>query len=59
MCNLCPLTNGAQAIRDFTRAMLGDVGNMPPLPGIFADYFAPIVRNRPDGREIIFARCVG
>ena len=44
MCNLYSLTKGPQAIRDFTRAMRGDVGNMPPLPGIFPDYFAPIVR---------------
>ena len=28
---------GPQAVRDFTRAMLGDVGNMPPLPD-FPDY---------------------
>jgi putative SOS response-associated peptidase YedK len=56
MCNLYSLTKGPQAIRDFTRAMFGDVGNMPPLPGIFPDYFAPIVRNRPDGRELVTAR---
>jgi len=31
-------------------------GNMPPLPGIFPDYTAPIVRNRPDGRELTMAR---
>ena len=29
---------------------------MPPLPGIFPDYSAPIVRNRPDGRELVTAR---
>ena len=56
MCNLYSLTKGPQAVRDFTRAMLGDVGNMPPLPGIFPDYSAPIVRNRSDGRELVFAR---
>jgi putative SOS response-associated peptidase YedK len=31
-------------------------GNMPPLPGIFSDYMAPIVRNVPDGRELVMAR---
>ena len=56
MCNLYSLTKGPQAIRDFARAMLGDVGNMPPLPGVFPDYSAPIVRNRPEGRELVFAR---
>jgi putative SOS response-associated peptidase YedK len=31
-------------------------GNLPPLPGIFPDYSAPIVRNQPDGRELSMAR---
>jgi putative SOS response-associated peptidase YedK len=31
-------------------------GNMPPLPGIYPDYRAPIVRNQPDGRELTMAR---
>jgi len=56
MCNLYSLTKGPQAIRDFTRAMWRDVGNMPPLPGIFPDYSAPIVRNHPDGRALVMAR---
>jgi putative SOS response-associated peptidase YedK len=57
MCNLYSITKGPRAIRDFTRAMRGDVGNMPPLPGVFPDYFAPIVRNAEDGeRELVMAR---
>ena len=57
MCNLYSITKGPQAIRDFARAMRGDVGNMPPLPGVFPDYSAPIVRNAPDGsRELTMAR---
>jgi putative SOS response-associated peptidase YedK len=32
-------------------------GNWPPLPGVFPDYSAPIVRNAPDGtRELVLAR---
>jgi putative SOS response-associated peptidase YedK len=31
-------------------------GNLPPLPGIFPDYAAPIVRNTVDGRELTMAR---
>ena len=31
-------------------------GNLPPLPGIFPDYPAPIVRNHPAGRELTMAR---
>jgi peptide deformylase len=29
--------------------MRARTGNLPPLPGIFPDYAAPIVRNQPDG----------
>ena len=56
MCNLYSITKGPQAIRDFTRAMHGDVGNMPPRPGVFPDYLAPIVRNGGEGRELVMAR---
>jgi putative SOS response-associated peptidase YedK len=31
-------------------------GNLPPLYGIFPDYSAPIVRNQPEGRELMMAR---
>jgi putative SOS response-associated peptidase YedK len=32
-------------------------GNLPPMPGVFPDYAAPIVRNAPDGgRELMLAR---
>ena len=31
-------------------------GNMPPLPGIFPDYGAPIVREAASGREWVLAR---
>lgn len=37
-------------------ALNNRVGNLPSLPGIFPDYPAPIVRNAPDGREIVMAR---
>ena len=57
MCNLYSITKGPQAIRDFARAMRDRTGNLPPLPGVFPDYFAPIVRNAPDGeRELVMAR---
>ena len=45
MCNLYSLTKGQVAIIALTRAMRDTIGNMPPLPGIFPDYLAPIVRN--------------
>ena len=57
MCNLYSLTKGQAAIIALTRAMRDTTGNMPPLPGIFPDYLAPIVRNAPDGqRELMMAR---
>jgi putative SOS response-associated peptidase YedK len=56
MCNLYSLTKGQQAIRAFTRAIIDRTGNLPPLPGIFPDYAAPIVRNGPEGRELALAR---
>ena len=56
MCNLYSMTKGQKAIIDLTRAMIDQTGNLPPLPGIFPDYGAPIVREGPDGRELVLAR---
>jgi len=57
MCNLYSVTKGPQAIRDAARAMRDTTGNLEPLPGIFPDCAAPIVRNAPDGvRELSRAR---
>jgi putative SOS response-associated peptidase YedK len=57
MCNLYSIDIGQQAIRDIAKAMRDVTGNMPSLPGVFPDYFAPIVRNAPDGvRELTMAR---
>src|SRR5271166_1874872 len=36
--------------------MADRTGNLPPLPAIFPDYAAPIVRNQPEGRELTIAR---
>jgi putative SOS response-associated peptidase YedK len=57
MCNLYSVTKGQAAIIAFTRALRDTTGNLPPLPGIFPDYFAPVVRNAPDGvRELSMLR---
>ena len=56
MCNLYSLSKGQAAIRELTGAMTDNTGNLPPLPGIFPDYAAPIVRNQPGGRELMMAR---
>jgi putative SOS response-associated peptidase YedK len=57
MCNLYSLTKGQAAIIALTRAMRDRTGNLPPLPGIFPDYMAPVVRNAPDVvRELAMLR---
>jgi len=56
MCNLYSMTRGQQAIREFARVMSDRTGNLPPFPGVFPDYAAPIVRNQPHGRELAMAR---
>ena len=56
MCNLYSLSKGQQAIREMARAMRDLTGNQPPLPGIFPDYAAPIVRNNEGTRELSMAR---
>jgi len=57
VCNLYSLTKGQQAIIALARAMRDTTGNLPPLPGIFPDYPAPIVRNASDGvRELAMVR---
>ena len=57
MCNLYSLNKGQAAIIALVRAMRDRTGNLPPMPGIFPDFPAPIVRNAPDGvRELAMAR---
>ncbi len=57
MCNLYSVTKGQSAIRDLFAVKHDRVGNLPPLPGIFPDYMAPMVRVDADGeRELVMAR---
>ena len=53
LCNLYSLTKSQDAIRRLFAVSKDSAGNMPPLPGIFPNYLAPVVRNSPDGRELI------
>lgn len=48
-------TNQAAIIALF-RAVNQYVGNLAPMPGVFPDYKAPIVRNGAEGRELATAR---
>ena len=56
MCNLYSMTKNQEAIRALAKVLRDKAGNLPPLPGIFPDYPAPIVRNSPEGRELVMAR---
>jgi len=57
MCNLYSMTTSQRAILELSRAMRDRTGNLPLLPGIYPDYFAPIVRTGADGqRELVMAR---
>lgn len=57
MCNLYSFQRGQAEVLAFIEAIDG-VGNLPPLPGIFPDYPAPIVRHLADGSgdELVMAR---
>ena len=58
MCNLYSMTRNVDAIRRLFKVdpEQDRTGNMPPLPGIYPDYPAPIVRNSSGGRELAMAR---
>ncbi len=57
MCNLYSMTKSREAVTAFTRAMRDRTGNQPPLPAIFPDQLAPVVRTAPDGvREALNMR---
>jgi putative SOS response-associated peptidase YedK len=58
MCNLYSMTRNVDAIRRLFQVdpLYDRTGNLPPLPGIYPDYPAPIVRNGTSGRELAMAR---
>ncbi len=57
MCNLYSHLKGPEAIRALVGAMDNAAGNLQPLPGIFPDYAAPIVRHgQGGGLELTTAR---
>ena len=57
MCNVYSVTKGQSAIRDLFSVKHDRAGNLPPLPAVFPDQWAPIVRTRADGeRELVMAR---
>src|SRR6476661_6106086 len=45
MCNLYSITTDQEAIRALLRVVNRYVGNLAPMPGVFPDYPAPVIRN--------------
>ena len=57
MCNLYSLTRAQEAMRRLFKASRDLTGNLPPLPAIFPDGLAPVVRRAEDGeRELRMMR---
>src|SRR6202166_4671699 len=56
MCNLYSITTNQAAIAALFRVVNQYVGNLPPMPGVFPDYPAPVVRNAGADRELIMMR---
>ncbi len=56
MCNLYSITTNQEAIRALFRVVNRYVGNLAPMPGVFPDYPAPVIRKAGDERELIMMR---
>ena len=56
MCNLYSMTKNQAAIRDLFKIGRDTTGNLPPLPAIFPDQMAPVVRVSEGERELIMMR---
>jgi putative SOS response-associated peptidase YedK len=56
MCNLYSITTNQAAIIALFRVMNRYIGNLPPMPGVFPDYPAPVIRNVGSERELTMMR---
>ncbi len=56
VCNLFSLLKGQDAIRELVKIWDDQTGNLPPLPGIYPNYLAPVISNSPDGRVLSMMR---
>ena len=56
MCNLYSITTNKAAIIALFRVVNRCVGNLPPMPSVFADYPAPVIRNTEAGAEMVTMR---
>ena len=56
MCNLYSITTNQEAIIALFRVVNRYVGNLAPMPGVFPDYPAPVIRNTDHGTELAMMR---
>src|SRR3954471_16926993 len=56
MCNLYSITTNQAAIAALFRVVNRYVGNLAPMPGVFPDYPAPVIRNTDAGTEMTLMR---
>jgi len=56
MCNLYSITTNQAAILGLFRVINRYVGNLPPMPGVFPDYPAPVIRDAGAEREMVLMR---
>ena len=56
MCNLYSITTNQAAIAALFRIVNRYVGNLAPMPGVFPDYPAPVIRNTDTGTEMATMR---
>lgn len=56
MCNLYSITTNQAAIAALFRIINRYVENLAPMPGVFPDYPAPVIRNTDTGSEMTLMR---
>lgn len=56
VCNLYSLSKGQAAIRELASVWDDRTGNLPMLPSIFPDHFAPVIRQTEEGRVMSMLR---
>jgi hypothetical protein len=56
MCNLYSITTNQAAIIALFRVVNRYVGNLAPMPGVFPEYPAPVIRNTDTGTELAMMR---
>lgn len=56
MCNLYSMSKSQAAIIALVKALRDRTGNLPPMPDIFPDTMAPVVRETDKGRELVMMR---